>query len=252
MSIKSNAGASLIETLVALGILSISFGGVALMVANVSKSNQRIAEQRQKLIDRHFLLKATQSPTIWQHSVKQTIEKRLSGYQELEQCYRSANGCAPPSDPNVWYDITLFDENDKEILAHSQGFKYKVQWRPSCQYSAACKSPLIHIKAQIQLSDQSLGANQVAFEMKVVSGFAYNTYANFCNALGGEINQDGKCVFSFANKQCNSGEIVVSLNPFQCRPLMINPGGCGADPDNTVRIKSIDSSGNVICAKAFN
>lgn len=252
---KKTDGVTLVEALVAIGLLSISISGLLLTV-NSTLHAKKIKSVKSSLISqKEKIIETINSRNGWKNTVD----------QNNILCLKSTGiNCASGSNEIAIYDgtitagtfVKLTDVNannlgflqNQDLCNFSNAdceYRYLVSWKPICESGATCIRPLIEITGtlDIKTSVENVVLNKDLYSFKFIRGtLTSNSFVN-CESLGGTFNTGtGQCELNGPGQVCPIGQIVVGLNAngtIICDALLDSacaPGewARGVNPDGTL------------------
>lgn len=248
---KKRDGLSIVETIVAIGLLSVgAFIALdSLRVSSIIKGgknvNNVIKLQRDKLVG---LLNTRNA---W----KMTVDSnnitclRVSGtdcavgIQNIALYDGSNVKMSDLAGNNLGYDVGL------NLCDYSQSncvFRFLIAWSPICESSTTCTNPLISVQGTFEMKPSLAESvkNPTGYNFKFIRGtFASNIIDN-CQSIGGTYDYFiDRCTLPHSNQECPAGQIVVGITGtgnIICDRIMDNecttPGtyAKGVNPDGTL------------------
>lgn len=265
-SLNNRRGVSLIEVMLAIGIMTIAGFGVAKLSGMVNQNSTQLKATRVAVTARAQIEAALKNPTAWAQTVSKNTDFK---------CASQPPGCLQAATSNGYYDFVLygsqpnekvsFDAADPTTLYSLQGgpcpagsvasacpIKYQAQWKPICQ-SYPCMNPSLEIKVDLTatFTNQSFPFNTKNYSYSTVRGINEDTIKSACLILNGTYNSiDRTCYPKYAGKTCKAlgkeKQIVTGVHAdgsIDCAPLYH-----GVCDKATQMMTGIDSKGKAICA----
>lgn len=249
---KQNRGFTLVEIMVATGILLVGTMGLMTFVSAVKQMKTKTDTAELLIAKRAALMNVINSPKAWSQVVADGSNPSLAclryndstssnpGAQHAACDVSSAKGYLNISDGTLDADGTRlylastsatkgFDLQgatcnnfDDTSGSGTCPYKYKVYWQAACSNGASsCNNPLVRISLQLDYKPtaalkKSIGDISAAkYNANFIRGnMLDNSMVNFCNAAGGTYNAVGDtCTLSMFGKSCGPGMAIQGINP---------------------------------------
>lgn len=211
---KPQRGFSLVEVLIAAGLIAMGIMGLSTVVIDISKTNQQLELVRMAFSARTQFAKLIQSESVWQRAIAQNDAAAMM------QCLdKKAKLACTPSSTAAGYSFKLYDDSGNELTPDGI-FQYDLFWRPVCPpVTTPCKNPIVQVQGNLRLKTSSApirdGAiNFAQYKLDLYRGASESTIEVACLSLGGTYDPTtNTCRSVYSGKSCPPRQVVKSLDP---------------------------------------